>query len=91
MEIFTLENLFTLFMLVLLQAVLGLDNLLYIALESKGAEVTQQKRVRRIGIYGAIILRITLLFILIEVISYFKIHCLKLTFHFSPGLLIYTV
>jgi predicted tellurium resistance membrane protein TerC len=30
-----LENIFTLLMLVLLQAVLGFDNLLYISLESK--------------------------------------------------------
>jgi len=32
--LFTMEGLFTLFMLVLLQAVLGFDNLLYIAIES---------------------------------------------------------
>ena len=32
MDLFTIENLFTLAMLTLLQAVLGLDNLLYIAL-----------------------------------------------------------
>ncbi len=34
-ELFTLENLFTLGVLSLLQAVLGFDNLLYISLESK--------------------------------------------------------
>ena len=33
--LFTLDNIFTLGMLVLLQAVLGFDNLLYISLESK--------------------------------------------------------
>ena len=32
-----MEVLFTLFMLILLQAVLGFDNLLYISLESKRA------------------------------------------------------
>ncbi|MEM1435314.1 MAG: tellurium resistance protein TerC, partial [Pseudomonadota bacterium] len=32
MDLFTLENLFSLAMLVLLQAVLGFDNLLYISL-----------------------------------------------------------
>ena len=85
MEIFTLENFFTLFMLVLLQAVLGLDNLLYIALESKRAQKNQQKRVRRIGIYGAIILRITLLFILIEVISYFQDSLFKIDLSFFSG------
>ena len=72
MELFTLENLFTLAMLTLLQAVLGLDNLLYIALESKRAEPTQQKRVRQIGIGGAVILRIILLFLLIRIIGYFQ-------------------
>ena len=85
MELFTIENLFTLLMLVLLQAVLGLDNLLYIALESKRAELNQQKRVRRIGIYGAIILRIILLFILIEVISYFQNALFKIDFSFLSG------
>ena len=72
MELFTIENLFTLAMLTLLQAVLGLDNLLYIALESKRAEPSQQKRVRQIGIGGAVILRIILLFLLIRIIGYFQ-------------------
>ena len=71
-ELFTIENLFTLGMLTLLQAVLGLDNLLYIAIESKRAEITKQKRVRQIGITGAVILRIVLLFVLIRVIRYFQ-------------------
>lgn len=71
-ELFTIENLLALAMLTLLQAVLGLDNLLYIALESKRAEEKQQARVRKIGIAGAVILRILLLFILIRVISYFQ-------------------
>ena len=39
MELLTLDNLVTLFMLILLQAVLGFDNLLYISLESKRAPV----------------------------------------------------
>ena len=72
MELFTFENLITLFMLVLLQAVLGLDNLLYIAIESKRAEKSQQRRVRRIGIGLAVILRIVLLFLLIRIIDYFQ-------------------
>ncbi len=70
--LFTIENLFTLGMLTLLQAVLGLDNLLYIAIESKRAESAEQKRVRQIGIAGAVILRIVLLFVLIRVIGYFQ-------------------
>ncbi|MEM8567155.1 MAG: tellurium resistance protein TerC, partial [Bacteroidota bacterium] len=44
-----LENIFTLLMLILLQAVLGFDNLLYISLESKRAPLDQQKRVRTLG------------------------------------------
>ena len=72
MELFTIENLFTLAMLTLLQAVLGLDNLLYIALESKRAEPSQQKKVRQIGIGGAVIFRIILLFVLIRIIGYFQ-------------------
>ena len=43
-----LENLFTLLMLVMLQAVLGFDNLLYISLESKKAPLIEQKRVRKL-------------------------------------------
>ena len=70
--IFTVENLVTLALLTMLQAVLGLDNLLYISLESKRAPLEDQKRVRQIGIGGAIILRIVLLFVLIRLISLFQ-------------------
>ena len=37
-DLFTVENLLTLLMLTLLQAVLGFDNLLYISMESKRVE-----------------------------------------------------
>jgi predicted tellurium resistance membrane protein TerC len=67
-----LENIFTLLMLVLLQAVLGFDNLLYISLESKKAPETEQKRVRKVGILIAIVLRIVLLFVLVSIIGFFK-------------------
>lgn len=67
-----LENIFTLLMLILLQAVLGFDNLLYISLESKKAPETSQKRVRKVGILIAIVLRIVLLFILISIIDFFQ-------------------
>ena len=66
------ENLLTLASLILLQAVLGIDNLLYISLESRRAPKDQQKRVRWIGIGLAIILRIALLFVLLKVIDFFK-------------------
>ncbi len=72
MDILTLENLFTLIMLVLLQAVLGFDNLLYISIESKRVEVGSQQKVRRWGILMAIGLRIVLLFVVVQAISYFQ-------------------
>jgi predicted tellurium resistance membrane protein TerC len=67
-----LEIIFTLLMLVLLQAVLGFDNLLYISLESKKAPVEDQKRVRKVGILIAIALRIVLLFVLVRIIGFFQ-------------------
>ena len=45
--IFTLDNLLTLGMLIMLQAVLGFDNLLYISLESKRVAPEQQGKVRK--------------------------------------------
>lgn len=71
-SIFTLENIFTLCMLTLLQAVLGFDNLLYISLESKRAPSGRQSFVRKSGIALAVVLRIALLFLLITVIGYFQ-------------------
>jgi len=67
-----LENIFTLLMLIMLQAVLGFDNLLYISLESKKAPKDSQKRVRKVGILIAIALRIVLLFVLVSIIGFFK-------------------
>ena len=64
-----LESLFTLFMLIVLQAVLGFDNLLYISLESKRAPEADRKRVRQLGIGIAIGLRIVLLFVLLQLIE----------------------
>ena len=71
-SILTINNLFTLGMLTLLQAVLGFDNLLYISLESKRAPIHRQAMVRRWGIGIAIFLRIILLFILVNIIQYFQ-------------------
>ncbi len=67
-----LENIFTLVMLILLQAVLGFDNLLYISLESQRAPKEKQAFVRNVGIGIAMVLRIALLFILISLIGYFQ-------------------
>jgi predicted tellurium resistance membrane protein TerC len=59
-------------MLILLQAVLGFDNLLYISLESKKVIPEKRKNVRIIGISLAIILRIGLLFLLMKLIVLFQ-------------------
>ena len=66
------EVIFILLMLVILQAVLGFDNLLYISLESKKAPEKDRKRVRKAGILIAIGLRIVLLFVLVSLIGYFQ-------------------
>ncbi len=66
---FTFEALFTLMMLILLQAVLGFDNLLYLSLESKRVEESKQSFVRKLGVGMAIFLRIALLFIVLLAID----------------------
>ncbi len=68
----TTANVMTLGMLILLQAVLGFDNLLYISLESKRAPADKQAMARRLGIGLAIVLRIVLLFLLMGVIQAFQ-------------------
>lgn len=64
-----LNSLVTLGLLILLQAVLGFDNLLYISLESQRAPEADQSRVRKLGIGIAVALRIVLLFILINLVE----------------------
>ena len=64
-----IENFITLGFLVLLQAVLGFDNLLYISLASKRAPEADRQRVRKLGILLAIALRIGLLFALVKLID----------------------
>ncbi len=72
MDLFTLDNLITLLLLTMLQAVLGFDNLLYISLESKRAPADMQAKVRKWGIAIAIVLRIVLLFVLTNLIKFFQ-------------------
>ena len=79
-DIASLSNLLTLAMLVLLQAVLGFDNLLYISIESKRVAAERQSMVRRLGIGMAIFLRIALLLVVIEVIDSFQEPFLELSF-----------
>lgn len=71
-DLFSIDNLFTLLMLVLLQAVLGFDNLLYISLESQKAPSEKRSFVRKTGIGLAIFLRIGLLFLLTSIIEFFQ-------------------
>jgi len=71
-ELFTLANLVDLLLLVMLQAVLGFDNLLYISLESKRAPLEKQKSVRFWGIVLAVVFRIVLLFLLVNMIKAFQ-------------------
>lgn len=74
-----IPNILTLFMLIMLQAVLGFDNLLYISIEAKRVPLEKQKMVRTWGIGLAIVLRIVLLFVLMLLMEqltepWFSIH-----------------
>ena len=71
-ELFTIQSFMTLLMLVMLQAVLGFDNLLYISLESKRVAEDKQQMVRKIGIGLAIVLRIILLLVVVWAIDVLK-------------------
>ena len=76
--LFTIENLMTLAMLTLLQAVLGFDNLLYVSIESKRVQQDRQAYVRHLGIGLAIFLRIALLFAITAAIERFQVPWFKL-------------
>ena len=85
MDLFTLENLANLGVLLFLQAVLGFDNLLYISIESQRAPKESQKSVRRNSILIAIALRIVLLFVVINLIERFKEPFFELHWGFLEG------
>jgi predicted tellurium resistance membrane protein TerC len=68
-RLLSIQGLFTLGMLVVLQAVLGFDNLLYISIESKRVPRDKQSLVRRLGIGLAIAFRIGLLFVLVHLVE----------------------
>lgn len=90
-ELFSIENLANLGVLLFLQAVLGFDNLLYISIESQRAPAAAQARVRRNGILIAVALRVVLLFVMVKLIAllqepFFSIHwtgVLEGAFNFS--------
>lgn len=84
-NLFTLENIWALAMLIFLQAILGFDNLLYISIESKRAPEADQKRVRRMGILIAVGLRIVLLFVMINLIDAFQKPLLSFHGNFLSG------
>jgi len=69
--LFTINALITLLLLFLLQAVLGFDNLLYIAIESnKVGDPADAKKVRTWGIMLAVVFRLVLLVILVALIGF---------------------
>ena len=70
----------SLMMLVALEAVLGIDNLLYIAIESARVAENKRRVVQQVGIAGAVVIRILLLLVLVQIISlfqapFFSLHC----------------
>lgn len=71
-ELLTIENFANLGVLIFLQAVLGFDNLLYISIESQRAPAESQKSVRFWGIIIAVVLRVVLLFVMIQLIDMMK-------------------
>lgn len=79
-ELLTAGNIFTLFLLVMLQIVLGVDNLLYISLVSKQGPEAKQKQIRQIGIGIAIFFRIILLFVIVSLIDLFQDPILHIPF-----------
>lgn len=69
-DLFTLESILTLLMLILLQAVLGFDNLLYIAIASNRVAAPEQAiKARRWGIGLAVVLRILLLVLIVQLFN----------------------
>jgi len=68
-EVFSVSGLFTLLMLLMLQAVLGFDNLLYISIESKRTGPENAGKVARWGIGLAVLFRIVLLVIIVNIFA----------------------
>ena len=71
-DLFTIQNMANLGVLIFLQAVLGFDNLLYISIESQRAPVDKQRAVRFWGIIIAVVLRVVLLFVMVHLIDLLK-------------------
>lgn len=68
-EVFSVSGLFTLLMLLMLQAVLGFDNLLYISIEAKRTGPENAGKVARWGIGLAVAFRIVLLILIVNIFT----------------------
>jgi predicted tellurium resistance membrane protein TerC len=84
-ELLSFGALTTLVILTALETVLGFDNLLYISIEAKRVEPSQQQRVRRLGMILAIALRIVLLFVVLMLIAAFQAPWFKIALPFMHG------
>ena len=94
-SLFSIGGIFTLGMLVLLQAVLGFDNLLYISIESKRVPEKSQSMVRRLGIGLAIGFRIGLLFVVVNLVeklqtAFFEVNGHSLIVLFGGAFILWT-
>ncbi len=84
-ELFTASSLITLVILTALETVLGFDNLLYISIEAKRVAPEHQARVRRLGTLLAILLRIVLLFVVLQLIAMFQSPWFSIDWPFLHG------
>lgn len=84
-ELFTFDNLTTFLVLTALETVLGFDNLLYISIEAKKVDPARAAFVRRWGIIIAIVLRIVLLFGVLQLIAQFQEPFFELALPFFSG------
>src|SRR6185436_1203402 len=63
-ELFTAENLVSLISLAAMEIVLGIDNIVFLAILSQRLPAEQQKKARRLGLSLALVMRLALLFTL---------------------------
>ncbi|WP_422371099.1 TerC family protein [Hoeflea sp.] len=84
-DLFTIDNLTTFLVLTALETVLGFDNLLYISIEAKKVDPARAAMVRRWGIILAIVLRIVLLFVVLQLIALFGEPFFEISLPFITG------
>src|SRR5688572_11715526 len=60
--LFSLENLLALLMLTAMEIVLGIDNLVFLSVVTGRLPADQRPRARQLGLLGALVMRIGLLF-----------------------------